>query len=663
MGNGAMICNIQREDEAVDLNTGKCRIWSGVNHENFRYPELQECPEVADQPLNFGIALSGGGFRAASLSIGTLRGLYQLGIFSKSRYLSSNSGSSWVVGPLSYSQGKLSEFLGEYLPPEECTMTNLRKIDVNCHTYSICRGRNLATFTKKFEQGIFRKNDKDSRGFWSEAVGRIFFEQYDLNTFDTLPVISRSLATIQSQLPLPPNKFCQYESNRSPFPIINGSVIIRGKSVFAPVEFTPMYYSFPGHFHHHSGDNRSSVGGYLIEPFGFTANPTKTQSLVVKQLLNPSQIRLTSLNHLNPTPPSNELLPQEVLVDVRQPNILISVSDQAGISSSAVMQGIGDRISNKMGKMLDMTEYSVWNPINGECNNLLFADGGGCDNTGIVALLRRKVTKIFAMFAITQSIMNPHDTDEMNSGDLAGLFGVMTCEGNITMNGLKIEDHNRYHQVFPSEDYDRLIRGLRSRYVEGKPCSFLLRTQVLPSPFHSVAGNYSVDVLFMVSAPTDNWVNSLPDEVKKKILKQRKEVDRCLKRGLVDEKGAIRLGEGKDGEDDKDDEDDDSDDEDSSPMADLEELTEKIHQKFQKSLESASSKLSEIPTPGEIRETFEAIFKQSKFKRFPCLSTGTFDYTSQLANLMTNLMTWEVYESRDLFEELLGCPFEATSSN
>jgi hypothetical protein len=318
-----------------------------------------------------------------------------------------------------------------------------------------------------------------------------------------------------------------------------------------------------------------------------------------------------------------------------------------------------------------MAEYPIWNPIDGKTNKILFADGGACDNTGIVALLRRKVTKIFAMFAITQSIMNPNDRDEVNSGDLASLFGVMTCQGDVTMNGLKIQDHNRFHQVFPSEDYYQLIRSLRVRYVEGKPCSVLLRLRVLPNSFHSVSGNYYVDLLFMVTAPTNQWVNSLPNEVKQKVLKQTKEVDSALQHGLVDEQGAIILREDRRDKEDKEDkdeeeeeeEDDDKEEEETGPMADIEEMTEKVHEKFKKALENTSSKISEIPTPNEIKESFETIFKPSKFKRFPYLLTSTFDYTSQLVNLMTNLMNWEVLESRDLFEELLGCPCDQIPSS
>jgi hypothetical protein len=204
MGNGLVFGHLQGGDRRSESEkkTGKCRIWSGVNHESFQYPELiiDECPEIASKPLNFGIALSGGGFRAASLAIGTLRGLYLLDILSQSRYISSNSGSSWVNGPLSYYQGDIEGFLGEYLPPEECTISNLRRIDLNCHSYVICCGENLKTFLEEF-QTIASMNDKPLEKYSFMTMDSIISipSQFSLTVWKIINLISRFRST-NSQL-------------------------------------------------------------------------------------------------------------------------------------------------------------------------------------------------------------------------------------------------------------------------------------------------------------------------------------------------------------------------------------------------------------------------------------------------------------------------------
>jgi hypothetical protein len=56
-----------------------CRVWNGSNNDDFVYPELDEGvdPYLAGKQ-NFGIALSGGGMRSVTLSLGWLRGLHEV---------------------------------------------------------------------------------------------------------------------------------------------------------------------------------------------------------------------------------------------------------------------------------------------------------------------------------------------------------------------------------------------------------------------------------------------------------------------------------------------------------------------------------------------------------------------------------------------------------
>jgi hypothetical protein len=704
MGNG-LILSCHLGDEMNELRRGKCRIWSGVNLESFQYPEskIDECPEIASKPLNFGIALSGGGFRAATLAIGTLRGLDLLGILSQSRYTSSNSGSSWVNGPLSYFQGDIKGFLGEYLPPEECTISNLRRIDLNSHSYVLCCGGNLKTFLKELRT-IASVNDKDPRGFWSLAVGKVFFHDYGLNNFDSLPVLSNSLEDLQVQLPLPLNKFSSFDFQRGlPFPIINGSAVVHGSCVFAPIEFTPMYYSFPGKFQFHHKRKRFPIGGYLMEPFGFTSAPGRSQRTATKRLLNappdldlPHHRSTSSASSraaskysytLSPPPPP----PRVIHVDVPHPRQLISVSDQAGISSSAITQVLSHRLTNKEGDALDFSVYPIWDPLHGHCHEMILADGGGSDNTGIIALLRRKVTKVFAMYAIDQSILSSADLRNMshsNFADVAGLFGVMTCDGKTTIDGIRPDDFNRYHQVFPSEDYTRLVSGLRSRYLEGKPATFLLRTQALPNPLIAVPGNHAVELFFIVSAPSDHWVDLLPPEIQTKVMKQRKEIDSLLlkrrrnktngemQQEVMEEKedkvhsfGENEESESAVGEEEQWKQEKEKEEEDL--LSHLEDLVSKLESKVQTFLSSVQAQAqAHLPNPSEslslLREKLRNILKSSTLQHFPFPPIESFDYTAQLVNLLTNLMTWEVLESRDLLEEFLGtslCSFEKTSAD
>ena len=70
---------------------------------SYVHPELRTDLPVGkwlnDRP-NIGIAMSGGGLRAAVCSLGWLRGLQHLNILSQARYMGANSGATWTILPL-----------------------------------------------------------------------------------------------------------------------------------------------------------------------------------------------------------------------------------------------------------------------------------------------------------------------------------------------------------------------------------------------------------------------------------------------------------------------------------------------------------------------------------------------------------------------------------
>lgn len=105
---------VHRPEASVNLS-----IWTGANESWFAYPEAFEpsnysIPLIRSKP-NVGIAISGGGFRAASLGLGYLRALYLLNITSSVKYISSNSGGTWLTGTFSF-QNKvdLPTYFGPY---------------------------------------------------------------------------------------------------------------------------------------------------------------------------------------------------------------------------------------------------------------------------------------------------------------------------------------------------------------------------------------------------------------------------------------------------------------------------------------------------------------------------------------------------------------------
>jgi len=111
-----------REDTPSDVQTRRGvkmhpRVWRtpfGDEVAGQKLPEEQEWPELFARSEDVGLALSGGGIRASSESLGVLKALFQLGLLKKLRFISSNSGSSWLSAPFCFlpEDTSVEEFLG-----------------------------------------------------------------------------------------------------------------------------------------------------------------------------------------------------------------------------------------------------------------------------------------------------------------------------------------------------------------------------------------------------------------------------------------------------------------------------------------------------------------------------------------------------------------------
>lgn len=624
----------------------ECKIWCSLTDSTFLYPEFQEIKEF-HKKSQLGIALSGGGSSdfsssatAASFAIGAIRGLQELGLLKNAKYISANSSSAWIVGPQAYSSENITQLLGEYLPPENCDLLNLKKIGPNSQTYVVCRSQTLEPLYKGLVNGSIRRNEADPRGLWSQAIGQIFFKHYGLNVFDHIPVITGSHQDdVHHKSLISTSKMDIYDYTEYPFPIINACSIVRGEHIFAPVEFTPLYYGFPTTSKSLSSTKegtRFDTGGYLIEPFGFLAHPSVTTIQEVK-----NQIRSEGENQMNNIVPLTGPGESLVIAEIYKPHHFVSISDQAGMSSFPSSLALAHDPSSQN---LEATLSPIWNPIKGETNPMIFCDSAGIDSTGIHALLRRRVEKIFAMIVMNKSLMNlkvdHRNYSQSNFAAVAALFGVMTSDAEITPFGISVDSSNKMCHVFPSEDFDKLLEGLRVRYNEGKSCSFLLKTRVLPNVHVNIPGDDDVEILFILNAPSSNWVDSLPLNTKKLIQKQINDRDLSVR---------------------------DTDEHDESPSQNTDQEDHKAI------LSRAKLFMNQLPERFEedlieLQHTLQHIFGNSKFSNFPYVSTSPSspdsvdiistpaDYSVQCVNLMSQLMTWEVIESKIFFDELLGCP-------
>eukprot|EP00878_Enallax_costatus_P001973 GHUV01002137.1.p1 GENE.GHUV01002137.1~~GHUV01002137.1.p1 ORF type:complete len:169 (+),score=19.58 GHUV01002137.1:1223-1729(+) len=107
----------------------KVRVWTNVTASDFVYPEVDPRSDFGIDALmerpSLGIAISGGGWRAAALAYGWLRALHLMNITHKAQYISANSGATWVTTPYAYTKTPLNRFFSPYFEPHNLTTSRL----------------------------------------------------------------------------------------------------------------------------------------------------------------------------------------------------------------------------------------------------------------------------------------------------------------------------------------------------------------------------------------------------------------------------------------------------------------------------------------------------------------------------------------------------------
>lgn len=169
-------------------------VWQYGDGSAFVFPELSDgpygVPELQRRP-DFAVALSGGGYRATTLALGWLRALHALGAMEKARYLSSNSGGSWINGAYSYSQVPPSQFFGRYLPPESLTLSAAKSANApGSYGAAIASGTIVGQTVLGGIIDVVSRPNEAAVGAWSNAVGRAFLKPFGVSGHDAVPTMA-----------------------------------------------------------------------------------------------------------------------------------------------------------------------------------------------------------------------------------------------------------------------------------------------------------------------------------------------------------------------------------------------------------------------------------------------------------------------------------------
>ncbi|GFR42973.1 hypothetical protein Agub_g3972 [Astrephomene gubernaculifera] len=491
------------------------KTWVGNAHDNLCFPEVDD-PDFAIPALNskapFAICISGGGFRATTLGLGWLRALHTLGLLQQAKYLCTNSGSSWLGAALSFQQvSDVSEFLGPYLPPEQCSLDAVKELGDKRRSFpaAVADAAPLYSYFRGELGQMFRKDpDGSAARAWTRAMSGAFLEPFGLGNTDSSTVtitgtrgeVHRSVAERAGQA----GRGTVYtQSNPDlPFPIIGQALLLpNDAALYYPFEWTPLYGGCPVPY----GTTDPKLGGGWVETLGLNA-----------QLLDK---------------PKEEVKPGSSATITVRPMGPASLGEAIGISSAynSLVWALGKtEKGKKLHKKLGFHTAHYFDQQTWNSSVLEQSDGGGTDLHAVYPALRRRVPNILLLSATATSVEDPNFAREMK--DLPALFGCWP--GNPKEKGLGTDALNKQRQVFRKEGFAELHAALLAKKKAGLPCVHVAEYDVLENREMGVRGGWRVRVMWVVNEAQSQWEAALPQETRDRLQHERSSLGVKLKEGL-----------------------------------------------------------------------------------------------------------------------------------
>jgi len=542
-------------------STGSCKVFRTVESANAGPVEPFIHPEVSDKEygiqhikdkLPIGIALSGGGFRAATCAVGYMRGLHLTTVDSKgsslisqAQYLSSTSGGSWFNAAFSYKpsdseQPQLKSFWEEEVQAGQLTKTKLdEKYPLGTFEQAIAAknacDKLLWEMAQHWQPGVVKEavhavadvvkylahgrhddgierdqDDREADGLkpWTSAVREAFLTPFKLGACqDSTVSADHTTGDIAGRHASKAAKkvLLACSDTDRPYPILTGTVFNpKGEDGYSlyPLEFSPLYFGTAAPF----PDSEPALGGGYVEPWGVNAEP--------------------GVLHCNTDGCSGDVqLPHKAPHPV-------SLSQAVSISSGFMASACYDKPAAAQ-KLASTEELVYWGVLPSETTNgvpehqtMKFADGGALDNLAIMPLLRRGVKCLIVLMASSTPPDNTWRHFANEKSDVAALFGAAQDQSGIP--GVEPGELNSMCQVFGENHLEgellfrELFEALQKRLRAGQPGFHKQSYKIKENKFfHIPASNEEVEVLWIHNQQWAGWEKELPEDTRKQLQHDR----------------------------------------------------------------------------------------------------------------------------------------------
>lgn len=450
-------------------------------------------------PGNVGLALSGGGSRAASASLGVVRALDHFGLLRHLRAISSVSGGSWFSVPFTFLPREFDEFefLGKYVAePGDLHRGHEGPLSLQPGSFGIPLtklGLSIPAIVGEALRDHFTGAPSDR--LWTRQIGAHLLAPFDLARFDddhhpadffaADETMASTIRMANPEFDQPCYVVRQSQAMPRPYLIVNGAMRVVGPSgdeVLAPIQFTPWFAGIMGTKIGKLGERE--VGGGGISSFGFGGE---------WQLGEPERPVLRQRNPL-------------------------ALSDITGISSAAYADAASDRGLGELAPAL--TYFSpLWDRPAGA--RALFADAGSLENSGVANLLA--YDDIDSVIALVSSGRPFHHVagQKIVERQIAALFGFREFDllhggyRRYSEPGRGNPDYS-HNQVFASShgQFEALLDQMAALHDAGEPIVVEQEHEVVRNDKFAIVGGRRVRVLWVLLSPSHRWLSDLPAMVR-----------------------------------------------------------------------------------------------------------------------------------------------------
>ena len=370
------------------------KIWPSRNSNNTMcFPEKILVPTIKNSTNLIGLCYSGGGARSLTCMIGYMRAMLRIkrkdgkNLYESANYVSTVSGGSWFhsIYTLARKRGyTVQNLLGTGRLPKDITLTNLQNDNFqNINDDSKCSFIGARASTMNIITNIIKyvgvSNNILNR-WWNYAVGITFLSPYGINLDAPIALDYASASNIYEINPS--ITFPEYPMPGDPFWLCNTCVLYKPLTdygFYTNMVMTPIYSGLCQQFT--IGSN--TIGDKWIETFA-TDSYAPSETITKPTCTTPTTVNVKSAKNGQ--------------------SISLSIKDMIGASSAVLADILYEKIPiNSLEKFNN--KISLWN-FNKNNIEVQLSDAAFADNSGMLSLLSRNVTKIIYFNNTSNSIVD-----------------------------------------------------------------------------------------------------------------------------------------------------------------------------------------------------------------------------------------------------------------